>query len=245
MDIRKPKAIHNWRDFIKEIGTIVIGVSIALAAEQGVERWREQRQYREARAAIRDELNLNIMNIKRRGDWAPCTARRLDEVGALLDRAETHQPFQAPNWIGGAQSLRVRFSAEAEVGKSNVFSTEEQRLYSRVYSYMRSFEEEQDRERLAWARLRMLEGRGTVPPEMSYGLRAALADARYENARIEIVRSGAIVSGEQMGLGADRAAASSFIIYQAHKWPHCLPMTTPRAEGERLSAIRFEANGAH
>jgi hypothetical protein len=32
MDIHKPKPIHNWRDLIKEIGVIVIGVCIALAA---------------------------------------------------------------------------------------------------------------------------------------------------------------------------------------------------------------------
>jgi len=104
MDIRQPKPIHGWLDFVKEVGIIVLGVSIALAAEQGVERWRENRQYREARSAIRDELNLNIMNIKRRGDWAPCTARRLDEVGALLDRAENRQPFKTPT--GSAEPSR-------------------------------------------------------------------------------------------------------------------------------------------
>ena len=32
MEIHKPKPIHNWRDFIKEVGTIVLGVSIALGA---------------------------------------------------------------------------------------------------------------------------------------------------------------------------------------------------------------------
>jgi dihydropteroate synthase len=36
MDIHKPKPIHNWRDFLKEVGTIVLGVSIALA-QQGVD----------------------------------------------------------------------------------------------------------------------------------------------------------------------------------------------------------------
>ena len=44
MDIRKPKAIRNWREMLTEVGTIVLGVSIALAAEQGVEyiHWRNQ-----------------------------------------------------------------------------------------------------------------------------------------------------------------------------------------------------------
>lgn len=33
----KSHPIHDWREFLKEIGIIVIGVLIALAAEQGVE----------------------------------------------------------------------------------------------------------------------------------------------------------------------------------------------------------------
>jgi homoserine O-acetyltransferase len=35
MEIHKLKPVHNWRDFIKEIGTIVIGVCIALAGLAG------------------------------------------------------------------------------------------------------------------------------------------------------------------------------------------------------------------
>lgn len=37
MDIHKPKPIHNWREFLSEIGVIVLGVLIALGAEQSIE----------------------------------------------------------------------------------------------------------------------------------------------------------------------------------------------------------------
>jgi hypothetical protein len=30
MDLHKPKPIHNWREFLKEVGTIVLGVGIGL-----------------------------------------------------------------------------------------------------------------------------------------------------------------------------------------------------------------------
>ena len=46
MDIHKPKSIRNWREFLTEIGTIVLGVSIALAAEQAVEWWHWRGQGR-------------------------------------------------------------------------------------------------------------------------------------------------------------------------------------------------------
>jgi homoserine O-acetyltransferase len=35
MEIHDPKPVHNWRDFLKEIGTIVIGVCIALVGLAG------------------------------------------------------------------------------------------------------------------------------------------------------------------------------------------------------------------
>ncbi|MBV9062475.1 MAG: hypothetical protein JOY77_06055, partial [Alphaproteobacteria bacterium] len=41
MDIHKPKPIRNWREFLKEVGIIVLGVSIALGAEQAVEAIHE------------------------------------------------------------------------------------------------------------------------------------------------------------------------------------------------------------
>ena len=49
MDIHKPKAAHSLREFLIEIGTIVVGVLIALAAEQTVQTMHERRAATEAR----------------------------------------------------------------------------------------------------------------------------------------------------------------------------------------------------
>ena len=57
MDIHKPKPWHGLRDFVKEIGTIVIGVLIALAGEQIVERLHKGDQARLAERAMRLELS--------------------------------------------------------------------------------------------------------------------------------------------------------------------------------------------
>jgi hypothetical protein len=39
VEFHKPKPVHNWRELLTEIGVVVIGVCIALAAEQAVEWW--------------------------------------------------------------------------------------------------------------------------------------------------------------------------------------------------------------
>jgi len=56
MHFHLPKPLHGWREFAGEVGIIVLGVLIALAAEQGVERLHERAQVRDIRSALRAEL---------------------------------------------------------------------------------------------------------------------------------------------------------------------------------------------
>ena len=44
MHVHMPKPLHGWRAFLDEVGIIVVGVLIALAAEQAVQsiEWREK-----------------------------------------------------------------------------------------------------------------------------------------------------------------------------------------------------------
>jgi hypothetical protein len=56
MEIHKPKPWHGWREFLKEIGTIVIGVLLALGGEQLIERLHHGEQAKLAERAMRLEL---------------------------------------------------------------------------------------------------------------------------------------------------------------------------------------------
>jgi hypothetical protein len=56
MDIHKPKLWHGWRELLKEVGTIVIGVLIALGAEQAVEWVHWRHEVAEARDALTEEI---------------------------------------------------------------------------------------------------------------------------------------------------------------------------------------------
>ena len=56
MHIHLPKPLHGWREFAGEVGIIVIGVLIALAAEQAVEALRMHENEGRAEAAMRLEL---------------------------------------------------------------------------------------------------------------------------------------------------------------------------------------------
>jgi hypothetical protein len=76
VEIHKPKPVHNWRELLSEIGIIVVGVIVALAAEQLVESMHWQNKIQDARRAMMLEL---------RDDDGPQAYIRL-AVGPCLDK---------------------------------------------------------------------------------------------------------------------------------------------------------------
>ena len=84
MDIHKPKPWHGWREFVKEIGTIVIGVLIALGAEAGVEamHWAERTQKTEAH--LRAELANATVAAQVHIAQEPCEYAMLDRLQQVL-----------------------------------------------------------------------------------------------------------------------------------------------------------------
>ena len=60
MEIHKPKSVHSWRELFSEIGIIVVGVLIALSAEQVVDTIRWNHKVAEAESAMRSELGRDL-----------------------------------------------------------------------------------------------------------------------------------------------------------------------------------------
>ena len=56
MHVHLPKPLHGWRAFVGEVGIIVLGVLIALGAEQLVDDWAWRQKVDRAEAAMRLEL---------------------------------------------------------------------------------------------------------------------------------------------------------------------------------------------
>jgi hypothetical protein len=93
MDIHKPKPWHGVREFAKELGTIMLGVLLALGAEQIVEWLHWQKDVGEAREALREEIRSNAYIAAVRAEEGRCYPARLDEMvawangGPPLDRS--------------------------------------------------------------------------------------------------------------------------------------------------------------
>jgi hypothetical protein len=86
VEIHKPKAAHSWREFLTEIGTVVIGVAIALAGEQAVARLEWAHKVRAAQDAMRVELlEDDGPQVYQRAAMHDCLTAQLDAIRAGVE----------------------------------------------------------------------------------------------------------------------------------------------------------------
>lgn len=79
-----PKPIHGWRQFAGEVGIIVVGVLIALGAQQVVEDRYWRGQVADARASLDSQLiESKFASLERIAD-ADCIARQLDFLDEVI-----------------------------------------------------------------------------------------------------------------------------------------------------------------
>ncbi|WP_304191901.1 hypothetical protein [Phenylobacterium aquaticum] len=90
MDIHKPKAAHNWREFLIEIGTIVCGILIALGLEQAVESAHWAKKVREAKSSIHRELVQATVFGEERIHQQDCRETYLAELTTAIISSPAH-----------------------------------------------------------------------------------------------------------------------------------------------------------
>jgi hypothetical protein len=78
MEIHKPKPWRGRAEFLKEVGTIVLGVLIALGGEQAVEALHWSHKVAAAEAAMKKELAVNLSFAAEQQALKPCANRYID-----------------------------------------------------------------------------------------------------------------------------------------------------------------------
>jgi hypothetical protein len=92
MHFRLPKPLHGWREFAGEVAIIVLGVMIALGAEQLVEaaHWHQKV------GIVRKSLMGELANDRARWEvdmmGVPCAVRDVDELDRWAQRSGTGPP---------------------------------------------------------------------------------------------------------------------------------------------------------
>jgi hypothetical protein len=159
MEIHKPKPVHNWREFLSEIGVVVIGVCIAIGLEQSVEWLHWQSEVAIARKSLLAEVTAADAYYARRVANAPCVDQKLDKVAQMIDDvAAGQQPrplISQFNNLGGPLSDND-WQAERSSQILTHFPRQELALMTRLYAQQSDIVDWNAQETNAWDGLAVL-----------------------------------------------------------------------------------------
>jgi len=247
MDIHKPKPWHGWREFLKELGTIALGVGIALAAEQGVEwlHWRGQVQ--QAREVIATEFTTNLVGAINRLNTAACVERRLDQLAQIVDEAAKKGNLPPLGDISTtARAVWPTGAWESVVASQTATHFPRQQLayITSLNKFLERLQENNSAELEAWSQLHSMTGPGRhLDPASESELRKALSSARtLDNVYVSLsLQLGDRVKSLQLpfsqsDLDALKAARSRL----PASFPICQPIGAPTAfygQGYKASTV--------
>jgi hypothetical protein len=196
MEIHKPKPVHSWRELLTEIGVVVIGVGIALAAEQAVEWLHWRVQVADAREVIATELTENLVAAFRRIRTADCVDRRLDQLSLILDAASKKGSLPPIGDIGVPYRSTYPDGAWASVIASPAathFPRERLAAIASVYKGIDRIREFNSQELVAWNSLYAMVGPGRrLDPASEAKLRDALSQARADSRSVAYLAASVI-----------------------------------------------------
>ena len=164
MELHKPRPWHGWTELLKEVGTIVIGVLIALAGEQAVERLEWAHKVHAAEDAMRAELlSDDGPQVYQRAAMHDCLTARLDAIRAAV---ETGAPrAELVRLIDGYQLDVLTYDSLAHddathAGVADHMSQAALETWTKTYSGMPAMERTNAQEAHDLARLRALRRTG-------------------------------------------------------------------------------------
>lgn len=164
MDFHVPKVPHSWRELGKEIAIIVVGVVIALTAEQLVDDWQWHRKVGNAEAAMRHELLWDDgPQIYQRAALHPCISAQLDSIRSAVEagrsRAEVGRLVDGFSLPYFSYDSVARDAANADDVWSHI-PRDEAEPFTLLYAVMPVMNQTSMREAYDWGSLRAFKRSG-------------------------------------------------------------------------------------
>lgn len=136
MRLKLPTPLHGWRAFAGEVGIIVIGVLIALAAQQLVEDFHWRRDVEIMRRSLSGELANDRARWEANMSFLPCASREIAALDrwAADDQANTPAPpapvtFRSLFWWMHSANWNLAMSS----GTLDHFSIPDQLAFAALY----------------------------------------------------------------------------------------------------------------
>lgn len=219
--------------FGREVGIIVIGVLLALGAEQIFRAYDSRNLAAETRATARLEIVKGLADVSLREKAQPCVTKRLNEISNLISTPEK-KGFVAPTWVGRPAFWSFNSSgwdSATQAGRTVFLGDAERAGLGAIYSELHRLEALQREEQNVWAQLRQLEGAPQLDSLLRASVRSSLQQARLLSWNINKTIVQTKDAAARLGINAKpafRSVASSV----------CMAMSTSRETAvQRMNAI--------
>ena len=162
--MRKPALTEKQLKFAREVGSVVLGVLIALGIGEIAEAVRWRIRVDNSMAAVRIEMAGNRWNLAERVALQPCMGRRLEAIGTIL--AEARRTGVLPRIdAAGTTAFRMIDTSAFEVALSEGVPLHMDRAEARRVALLYDmstglYGELVEKEQESWRTLQLLEGPG-------------------------------------------------------------------------------------
>jgi hypothetical protein len=229
MHLHLPQPLHGWRAFVGEVGIIVLGVLIALGAEQVVETLHWRHEVTLFRNSVDHEMASNLGTYTYRIKENACVDARLHELELLLTSWKAGHPRALIGPIGAPSSLSLETSVWQSRDANIVthMPMDERLAIGRMYDEFANNEEHRLDERQAWLELGEFNGASDLDHADLMRLQGLISRAHYRQAHITINAANYLRRAAAIGL---KPIWNDFPSYDP---TICKPILSPVARGGR------------
>ena len=186
MHFHLPKPLHGWREFAGEVGIIVVGVLIALGAQQMVENWSWNQKVAAAEQTMNEEIKNSLLGVAEINRLDKCSTTELD---ALQDAIFRSDQVKAWHILDRGVAMNIgrlwadnAFEATLAAQVSDHLGAEKLKSYSQIYQMIREIRRIQDARENSSSDIGVLYSvpKLTIYPALRYAQLRELANIRLQ-----------------------------------------------------------------
>lgn len=202
MDLSGLRPQRGWRAFAGELGVIVLGVFIALGADQAVSNWNQRNRMQELRTAIDKEVAAGLATWQARADQQTCMDARLTELERWLRSWREGRPLTllgpiaAP--VSGPSGTSVWESRDPAV--MTQMPLDVKLAYGDIYDQFANNEVQRLDERMTWLALAEFDGVQRLDDASLMRLQGLITRARWRAGNISRNLQYALDVADGMGI---------------------------------------------
>jgi len=188
MQFKLPKPLHGWREFVGEVGIIVLGVLIALSAQQVVETMQTHQRIRETREALNAELSRDLAAFEWRVSQRNCLRSRVGELDHWATGMADGKSVALKKEITQPRNFAINKTVwEASENDAAQMPVETKLNYASIYAALGTLDDQVWRdEGQAWGSISGYAHNKDLTREELHVVRRAIIDLQSDDALLDV-----------------------------------------------------------